>query len=178
MSAESTPLPFRISDAERERSVRGLARSTVDGRLSVDTFSRRVERAYTSRTRGELEDLASDLPHRSRTVRFMADVAYRIGSARFEIERAWNSARTPRLALPDTATCRVVIGRGPTCDCVVADQSVSRRHATLLLRDGQVTIEDLGSLNGTRINGRRVVVPTEVRAGDVVSFGAARFTLC
>jgi pSer/pThr/pTyr-binding forkhead associated (FHA) protein len=66
---------------------------------------------------------------------------------------------------------RVLIGRAPGCECRFGEETVSRRHALLLRRQGGWTIEDLGSLNGTLLNGWRVVIPTEVRPGDIVSFG-------
>ena len=49
-----------------------------------------------------------------------------------------------------------VIGRAPTCDLVVNDTSVSRRHAQLSVTDGACTVTDLGSRNGTYVNGEQV----------------------
>jgi pSer/pThr/pTyr-binding forkhead associated (FHA) protein len=63
-----------------------------------------------------------------------------------------------------------MVGRAPGCDCTLDLDTVSRKHAMLLRTGGRWTIEDLGSLNGTRLNGWPVVVPTEVRPGDLVSF--------
>lgn len=48
------------------------------------------------------------------------------------------------------------IGRDPTCDIVVVDPYVSRFHAKILYRDGKWFIEDLGSKNGTYINGEDI----------------------
>lgn len=175
VAAESTPLPARASDDERERLARDLARESVDGRISTDTFSRRLERAFAARTRAELDDLVDDLPPRSRTVRLLADAAYRAGSALTAIERAWVAARAPRLTLPGGGCDRLVVGRGSRCDCTLPEDTVSRRHALLLRRPGGWTIEDLGSLNGTRLNGWPVAIPTQVRSGDVLSFGGASY---
>jgi hypothetical protein len=58
---------------------------------------------------------------------------------------------------------RVVIGRGAECDLVLADGHVSRRHARLDARDRVLVLTDLGSTNGTRVNGHRI---TEVVLGD------------
>jgi hypothetical protein len=62
------------------------------------------------------------------------------------------------------------IGRAPECEIVLKDSRVSRRHARLHARDGVLLLTDLGSTNGTRVNGHRV---TEVvlGAGDRISVG-------
>ena len=56
--------------------------------------------------------------------------------------------------LPDTGV--VILGRDSVCDVLVDDGSVSRKHAALHVRAGRVSIEDLGSRNGTRVAGQRL----------------------
>lgn len=51
---------------------------------------------------------------------------------------------------------RTLIGRSPECDVFLDDVTVSRRHAELLREGEQVVIRDLGSLNGTFVNRRRI----------------------
>ncbi len=53
---------LRVSDAERQAVVRRLERALRDGRLTIVEFDERVQAAYATRTRGELEDLTGDLP--------------------------------------------------------------------------------------------------------------------
>jgi hypothetical protein len=75
------------------------------------------------------------------------------------------------LALDWTESERLLLGRGPRCDVVVSNPTVSRRHAQLTLRDGSWVIQDLASTNGTAVNG----VPVgrmALRAGDVVTLGS------
>jgi hypothetical protein len=62
------------------------------------------------------------------------------------------------------------IGRSPDCELVLRDTRVSRRHARLAARDGVLVLTDLGSTNGTRVNGHRI---TEVvlGAGDRITIG-------
>jgi len=68
----------------------------------------------------------------------------------------------------------VVIGRRSGCDIVLHDTSISRRHARLELHRGRYTISDLGSTNGTMVNG--VKINTKVlEPGDVITLGA---TIC
>ena len=49
-----------------------------------------------------------------------------------------------------------LVGRGEDCDLRLDDKSVSKRHCVLVKTDGLVLIRDLGSTNGTRVNGQRV----------------------
>lgn len=68
----------------------------------------------------------------------------------------------------------MILGRLATCDWLVEDASVSRRHARVI-RDGETwLLEDLGSSNGTLLNGVRVPRLT-LRAGDLVTLGSVAF---
>ena len=70
----------------------------------------------------------------------------------------------------------VVVGRHRWCDVRIASPRVSRRHCCLALdRDG-VLVRDLGSTNGTRINGQRVAEGV-LRPGDELSIAHFRFQL-
>ncbi|PTL85494.1 FHA domain-containing protein [Vitiosangium sp. GDMCC 1.1324] len=71
--------------------------------------------------------------------------------------------------LPRGGTLR--IGRDPLADIRLEDPSVSRRHAELLVDGGEVRLSDLGSHNGARVNGERVVGGQVLYSGDVVSLG-------
>ena len=70
----------------------------------------------------------------------------------------------------------ILIGRSSRCQLVLADETVSRRHAELFLEGGRWLLRDLGSANGTCVNGRRVV-EAEVRPGDVVHLGGCELRL-
>ena len=63
------------------------------------------------------------------------------------------------------------LGRDPAADMVFDDPSVSRRHAIVLRRDGGTVILDDRSLNGVRVNGKRVMAQT-LRDGDLIALGA------
>jgi hypothetical protein len=60
--SDNPHMDVRASDAERDELVAELREHVVDGRLSMDEFAERMEAAYGSRTRGELEALRHDLP--------------------------------------------------------------------------------------------------------------------
>lgn len=63
---------------------------------------------------------------------------------------------------------RVVVGRARDCDLILPDVLLSRRHAELVRADPGWMLRDLGSLNGTRLNGARLERDTLLRDGDVV----------
>ena len=67
-----------------------------------------------------------------------------------------------------------VVGRAVTSDLPIYDPTVSRRHAEVSLSDGGVRVHDLGSSNGTFVNGTKVS-DTVVGDGDVVTFGKIAF---
>jgi FHA domain/Domain of unknown function (DUF1707) len=175
MAADApTPVPTRPTDRERERVVRALRSSSLDGSLSADTFERRVARAYAASTRDQLDELVIDVPRAVGAESTIARAAGWLSGATAGARVAWREARVPRLKLPRLRG-DLVLGRDPGCDCVLSDETVSRRHARIRRRGDAWLLEDLGSMNGTRVNGWRVTEPVELRPGDRVSFGAARF---
>lgn len=73
-----------------------------------------------------------------------------------------------RLVLPPEGA---VLGRSRECDVMLDDGGISRRHAMIRRDAGGWQIEDLGSTNGLRVNGRRVQAPTLLRGGDRIEMG-------
>jgi serine phosphatase RsbU (regulator of sigma subunit) len=67
-----------------------------------------------------------------------------------------------------------VVGRVPPADVVLDNPTVSRRHAMLRRADRECSVVDLGSINGTFVDGRRIERPTRVREGTLLQFGAVR----
>jgi pSer/pThr/pTyr-binding forkhead associated (FHA) protein len=65
----------------------------------------------------------------------------------------------------------LTIGRAPGCSMVFDEQYVSQVHARIFVRDGSVFVEDLGSTNGTWVNGARAVGQMPARLGDRVQVG-------
>jgi hypothetical protein len=66
---------------------------------------------------------------------------------------------------------QLTIGRDSANEIVINDAEVSRRHARLTFQGGKYVLEDLGSTNGTFVNGQRLAGPRVLKAGEVVSFG-------
>ncbi len=81
------------------------------------------------------------------------------------------------LAFPPGSGVRFTIGRTRDCDLCLTDLSVSRMHALLMRREDGWVLSDLGSHNGTRLNGWLVREPVPVRVGDRVEFGSMAFVI-
>jgi pSer/pThr/pTyr-binding forkhead associated (FHA) protein len=71
----------------------------------------------------------------------------------------------------------LLLGRGGHCDLVLDDETVSTDHAELTRRGTSYLIADLGSRNGTVVNGRVIDRPTRLSSGDVVQVGPFRLEL-
>lgn len=169
------PAPTRPSIHDRERVARRLRRACGDQRLSLDTFASRLDAVYGARSEADLDALVDDIPDDHGLTRLLFATTTWLSAAAAGLEEAWCRARTRPLLLPTRE--RVLIGRSRDCDCVVSDPTVSRRHALLGFGDGRWLLRDLHSLNGTYVNGARLVDAVEVRSGDEACFGRARFRL-
>jgi S-DNA-T family DNA segregation ATPase FtsK/SpoIIIE len=64
-----------------------------------------------------------------------------------------------------------VVGRGPGADVTVADRSLSRQHLRLEVAEGQVTLTDAGSTNGTYVDGAAIEVARTLASGELIEAG-------
>jgi ABC-type multidrug transport system ATPase subunit/pSer/pThr/pTyr-binding forkhead associated (FHA) protein len=105
----------------------------------------------------------------------VVSLAYRTGTGPLAEPADRGGVRTLDLAGRESLT----IGRGPRNDVDLAHPAVSRAHARVATREGTVLVEDLGSTNGTFVNGERVVpgAPRPVEPGDEIRVGPARFVV-
>ena len=95
------------------------------------------------------------------------------GTPELVVEESEVLAPQTRFDLKDGATS---VGRSSTSDVVLkSDDYASGRHAQLTRHGGLLYVEDLGSTNGTFVNGRKTVGATPVRNGDNVRIGSTTF---
>ena len=92
---------------------------------------------------------------------------------RASTRRCWLVAGTRRFALQDGVN---VIGRDPDTDVTIDVAGVSRRHAQIIVSDGAATIEDLGSKNGTSVDGTQLTGPHTLADGDQIRLGSVLVT--
>lgn len=128
------------------RALSQLRNAYAAGHVSTSTLEARVSLALS----GDAEGAVWDLP------------------------RWWHRRRAARTLVIDGAEwplgTSMRLGRSSSCDLVLADDSVSRRHAEIALRGGVCVIRDLGSCNGTWVNGR-AVQRARLRGGDELQLG-------
>ncbi|MDT5035651.1 MAG: hypothetical protein QOE03_836 [Micromonosporaceae bacterium] len=175
----SEPPDIRASNRERQVTVRALTGQVRDGRMSEVTFVRRLVIALDARRRSELDELMSDLPRRGVRRRMLPVYRRLTGLLSDAVPRALlrrRAAARRHLALPPVPG-QYVIGRSDVVDLRLDDISVSRRHALMAFVEGGWVLTDLGSRNGTWVNGWRLPGPARVTIGDLLDIGNCRFVL-
>ena len=70
-----------------------------------------------------------------------------------------------------------VVGRGEKCQLRLNHEAISRHHCAFLVSDKAVVLKDLGSRNGTLVNGEKIERKTVLKTGDEVQFGPLSFTV-
>ncbi len=168
----------------------------VEGRLSHDTFVYRMQTALDARNHGQLAKLFTDLhPLPARRARLLARIRAVLRDGDHGSPASGSPANgSPASESPDNGGYgspgvsaplffppgrgdRFTIGRTRDCDLCLADLSVSRLHAELVRGGAGWLLNDLGSHNGTRLNGWLVRETVPVRAGDRLEFGSVSFVV-
>src|SRR5438445_11717277 len=71
-----------------------------------------------------------------------------------------------------------VVGRSSECDYQICHPLISRRHCVFDVQDGEILVQDLGSLNGTYLNGERVKGPRPIHDGDRLDLTFLPYEVC
>ena len=169
---------YLLEHARRERFAllsRPVIEFETDDRLHLGEFG--IETALVQPEEAEAEQAQAPEPEPvGRTMVFSA--AQRIAEPLEE-----NAAARQQRALLIYGGRRLMVaprgatlGRSRECEIVVEDPNVSRQHAELRPRGGAWVISDLGSTNGTRVNGRTINGPEVVRPGDEIEVGSSLIT--
>ncbi|MEE1825536.1 DUF1707 and FHA domain-containing protein [Streptomyces sp. BE20] len=167
----------RPSEAEREQALDVLRDGAGSGRLSHDTFLGRLDLVLHASSRSELNAAMADLPAGNPVGRFVLRAVGRVSAFGVRLRGAWRVERLPGLSLPHVGARKLTIGRIPGSGLRLNDASVSRHHAELRREGEDWVLYDLGSTNGTHVNGYRIAGGVRVRPGDQVRFGNLEFRL-
>lgn len=155
---------MRPSPRQRERTLHKLQTAYVAGVISADTLESRAAVAYGSRSLTELSRLVRDIPSLLTQLRDAYETFFWPEAAGEE------SVASQHVALPSRRGERIVLGRHPSCDVVLDRPSVSRRHLAISFDGHRWEARDLGSSNGTLLNGHHMVRALTA-PGDVFELG-------
>jgi hypothetical protein len=151
----------RASDAEREHTVELLRRHSVDGRLTLEEFAGRIERAYEARTRSELEELTSDLPEEaSATPTAAAPARPTKPASRWIVSVLGGTEKRGRWRL----------ARDTKVVCFMGGAELDLRHAVLEDLDSSITVIAV-------MGGAEIIVPegVDVDVGGFALMGGREF---
>jgi hypothetical protein len=175
-----SPKAYQLLQILVSERPKALSKMELQERLWPDTFV--VEKNLVNLVAEIRAALNDDATH-SRFVRTVPRFGYAfreanavsrkqdpVAAANVRVRLRWPDGRA---ALPDGEH---VLGRDPDVDLFIDSPSVSRRHALIAVTATSVTIEDLGSKNGTFVTGRSVVAPTPLTDGDVIRLGSVEVT--
>jgi hypothetical protein len=176
---------YLLEHARRENLAlmsRPVVEFETDDRLGLGEFgiqTRVVSPEHQDRPSAEHQDRPSAEPPESPSGRTM--VYSNAGRVAEPLEERARARQETALLL--TGGKRVVVGPGGAtmgrsrqCDLMLDDPNVSRTHAEVRARGGSWVLTDLGSTNGTRLNGSRVDGSEVLKPGDVIELGTSQIT--
>jgi Domain of unknown function (DUF1707)/Cell wall-active antibiotics response 4TMS YvqF len=148
---------IRASDSEREHTVAVLRRHSVDGRLTLEEFVGRIERAYEAKTREELEELTRDLPETSTAT---APARRQKPASRWIVSVMSGTEKRGRWRL----------ARETNVICVMGGAELDLRHAELEDLDSTITVVAV-------MGGAEIIVPegVDVDLGGFAFIGGKEF---
>jgi hypothetical protein len=167
---------YLLEHARRERLTllsRPVIEFETDDRLGLGEFG-----IQTRVAQPEDEPISAPAPEAQSGRTMVYSTAERVSEPLEERGRA--RAQTPLLLIDGKrvviSPAGATIGRGRASDIVLDDPNVSRQHAEIRPRGGSWVITDLGSTNGSQLNGRRLEGSEVLRSGDEIELGASMMT--
>ena len=174
-----SPKAFELLLALVDARPRALSRAEIHDRLWPETF---VSEASLRQVVTELRKGLGDDPNAPRFIRTVRRFGYAFSAS---VEPAGRPSAAPSrysllrgsFELP-LSLGENLLGREPTAVVRLSSEKASRQHARILVSDGGAVIEDLGSKNGTYVNGRRLEGSVSLAAGDRIVIGREVLVFC
>jgi DNA-binding winged helix-turn-helix (wHTH) protein len=175
-SVHLSPKAFRLLELLLEGRPRALAKSEIHEKVWPDAV---VSEAPLASLIAEIRDAIGDSGKDGRYIRTIHGFGYAFAAAASDagsrFEPSWKLLWEDReIPLPDGET---ILGRDHLAGVCIHSEKVSRRHARIVAVRDRVTLEDLGSKNGTYLRGKRIDRPVVVTDGDEFRIGSATMTL-
>jgi DNA-binding winged helix-turn-helix (wHTH) protein len=171
-----SPKAYALLAALIERRPKAISKDQLLGLLWPDTF---VSEANLPNLVADLRESLGDDSHEPRIIRTVPKFGYAF-SAEIATESPRPDALAFRLIWGDREITlhrgENVIGRDDGVILWIDDNSVSRRHARIVVDEQEAVLEDLGSKNGTLLRGERVESPARLVDEDLITIGPASIT--
>jgi len=171
-----TPKAFDLLDLLLENRVRAVSKAELQERMWPSTF---VEETNLATLIGEIRRVLSDASANPRFVRTLYGFGYRFVSpvtvdgdppcTERPPARLWLLFEARHIPLMEGVN---VIGRAPDAAIQIDSPSMSRYHARIVVTQGEATLEDMNSKNGTALNGKRISTPTPLADDSEIRLGA------
>jgi DNA-binding winged helix-turn-helix (wHTH) protein len=174
-----SPKAFELLELLLDRRPEVVAKTEILERLWPETF---VSDASLHNVVAEIRAALGDPPRAARYIRTVPRFGYAFhGDARPAPAVDVSLSRSgPRLVSKRAewvlSVGANIVGRDRDCTVRIDSPALSRRHARIVVTRAETTIEDLGSKNGTQVNGERITHPTELKDSDRIQMGALTVT--
>lgn len=172
-AVEISPKALSLLEALLDSRPRALGKAELHDRLWPDTH---VAGTSLPRLINEVRGAIGDGAAEHRFIRTVQRFGYAFSGPVLEAPAAtagkakgWLFWGTDRIPVPPGDN---LLGRGEDSILILAEPRVSRRHAHIVMADGLATLEDLGSRNGTYVNGLKIEGPVTLRSGDRIGIGS------
>jgi DNA-binding winged helix-turn-helix (wHTH) protein len=176
-----SPKAFDLLASLVEHRPRVVEKTELLSRIWPDTY---VVDANLNVLIGEVRRVLADSAKQPRFIRTVHGVGYAFCGTAVDVQEPTSARQTPCWVVAKDRTFRLaegenIVGRDPECLVWLDSDSVSRRHARIVVDSAnrRVSLDDLGSKNGTRVRGNPVRERVEVSDGDALVFGAVRVKL-
>jgi DNA-binding winged helix-turn-helix (wHTH) protein len=177
-----SPKAFQLLELLLDRRPEAISKTEILARLWPETF---VSDGSLHNLVAEVRAALGDRPRAARYIRTVPRYGYAFhGDARsvpaLDVEASGAARAGPRLVSRRRDFCLSegpnVVGRDRDCAVRIDSPTVSRRHARIVVTSGAATVEDLGSKNGTSIDGQRITRPVALQEGNEIRFGSVAMT--
>jgi len=170
-----SPKAFELVALLLANNTRALSKAELQERLWPSTF---VEETNLAGLVAEIRKALGDSAANPSFVRTVYGFGYRF-VGELTVETGAPSPRSkPCLVIENRELGLMegvnIIGREPGTTIHIESPGVSRHHARILVTQGEATIEDLGSKNGTHVNGTRITQPARLADGDQIGLASIR----
>ena len=175
-----SPKAFQLLELLLDRRPEAVAKTELLERLWPESF---ISDASLHNLVSEVRTALGDAPRAARYIRTVPRYGYAFhGDARpaAPVDVSRPDASGPRLVSRQgewlLSEGTNLVGRDRDCTVRINSATLSRRHARIVVTSGEAAVEDLGSKNGTHVNGKRVSQPVALKESDRIQFGSVALT--